>query len=100
MALKRSGSRFEASIWPGFVDAMTALLLILFFVLSIFMIVQFTLRETITDQDLELNNLSSQIEQQDSELNNLSSLISKKETELNSLSTEILSKEERLNKLT
>ena len=100
MALKRSGSRFEASIWPGFVDAMTALLLILFFVLSIFMIVQFTLRETITDQDLELNNLSSQIEQQDSELNNLSSLISKKETELNSLSTQILSKEERLNKLT
>ena len=100
MALKRSGSRFEASIWPGFVDAMTALLLILFFVLSIFMIVQFTLRETITDQDLELNNLSSQIEQQDSELNNLSSLISKKETELNSLSTQILSKEEKLNKLT
>ena len=67
MALKRSGSRFEASIWPGFVDAMTALLLILFFVLSIFMIVQFTLRETITDQDLELSNLSSQIEEQDLE---------------------------------
>lgn len=72
MALKRSGSRFEASIWPGFVDAMTALLLILFFVLSIFMIVQFTLRETITDQDLELSNLSSQIVEQDLELNDLS----------------------------
>ena len=99
MALKRSGSRFEASIWPGFVDAMTALLLILFFVLSIFMIVQFTLRETITDQDLELNNLSSQIEQQDSELNNLSTLIGKKEAELKNLSVEILTKEERLNKL-
>ena len=99
MALNRSGSRFEASIWPGFVDAMTALLLILFFVLSIFMIVQFTLRETITDQDLELNNLSSQIEQQDSELNNLSTLIGKKEAELKNLSVEILTKEERLNKL-
>ena len=61
MALKRSGSRFEASIWPGFVDAMTALLLILFFVLSIFMIVQFALRETITGQGRELDNLSAQL---------------------------------------
>ncbi|MGY9052563.1 MAG: peptidoglycan -binding protein, partial [Rhodobacterales bacterium] len=55
------GSRFEASIWPGFVDAMTALLLILFFVLSIFMIVQFALRETITGQGRELDNLSAQL---------------------------------------
>lgn len=61
MALKRSGARFEASIWPGFVDAMTALLLILFFVLSIFMIVQFALRETITGQDRELDSLSIQL---------------------------------------
>tara|TARA_B110000211_G_scaffold199607_1_gene230105 strand:- start:6810 stop:9020 length:2211 start_codon:yes stop_codon:yes gene_type:complete len=100
MALKRPGSRFEASIWPGFVDAMTALLLILFFVISIFMIVQFTLRETITDQDLELDDLSSQIEQQDLELNDLSTLIGNKEDELKKLSTEILSKEKRLDNLT
>ncbi len=100
MALKRPGSRFEASIWPGFVDAMTALLLILFFVISIFMIVQFTLRETITDQDLELDDLSSQIEQQDLELNDLSILIGNKEDELKKLSTEILSKEKRLDNLT
>ncbi|MGB2406840.1 MAG: flagellar motor protein, partial [Amylibacter sp.] len=100
MALKRSGSRFEASIWPGFVDAMTALLLILFFVLSIFMIVQFTLRETITDQDLELSNLSSQIVEQDLELNDLSTLIGNKEDELKNLSAEILSKEKRLDNLT
>jgi chemotaxis protein MotB len=61
MALKRSGNRFEASIWPGFVDAMTALLLILFFVLSIFMIVQFALRETITGQGRELDSLTLQL---------------------------------------
>ena len=76
---KRSKSNIPSTIWPGFVDAMTALLLILFFVLSIFMIVQFTLRETITDQDLELSNLSSQIEEQDLELNDLSTLIGNKE---------------------
>ena len=48
-------------IWPGFVDAMTALILVLFFVLSIFMIVQFVLRDTITGQGEQLDELSVQV---------------------------------------
>ncbi|WP_208352516.1 peptidoglycan -binding protein [Pseudaestuariivita rosea] len=62
MALsRRTGQRFQASIWPGFVDAMTALLLVLMFVLTIFMIVQFMLRETISGQESELNELASEV---------------------------------------
>lgn len=62
MALtRRTGQRFQASIWPGFVDAMTALLLVLMFVLTIFMIVQFMLRETITGQASELNELNVEL---------------------------------------
>jgi chemotaxis protein MotB len=54
-------ARFSGIIWPGFVDVMTALILVLFFVLSIFMIVQFVLRDTITGQDRELDALSVQV---------------------------------------
>ena len=62
MALsRRSGRRFEANIWPGFVDAMTALLLVLIFIISIFMIVQFMLRETIETQGSELDDLSDSL---------------------------------------
>ncbi|ARE39557.1 Flagellar motor rotation protein MotB [Rhodovulum sp. P5] len=62
MALtRRGGNRFQASIWPGFVDAMTALLLVLMFVLSIFMIMQVMLKETITGQETELSELGSQL---------------------------------------
>ncbi|WP_347312712.1 peptidoglycan -binding protein [Defluviimonas sp. SAOS-178_SWC] len=57
----RGGQRFSANIWPGFVDAMTALLMVLMFVLTIFMIVQFTLRETINTQDDELAALADQV---------------------------------------
>ena len=57
----RGGQRFSTNIWPGFVDAMTALLMVLMFVLTIFMIVQFTLRETINTQDDELASLSEQV---------------------------------------
>ncbi len=62
MALsRRTGQRFQASIWPGFVDAMTGLLLVLMFVLTIFMVVQFVLRETITGQADKLDALSAEV---------------------------------------
>ncbi|HUF87014.1 MAG TPA: peptidoglycan -binding protein [Thermohalobaculum sp.] len=58
---RRAGGRPEANTWPGFVDALTALLLILMFVLSIFMIVQFTMHETISGQSRELDELNRQL---------------------------------------
>ena len=62
MALsRRAANRFQASIWPGFVDAMTGLLLVLMFVLTIFAIVQFVLTETITGQDAEISEISDEM---------------------------------------
>lgn len=59
--LRRSSHRMSGSIWPGFVDAMTALLLVLMFVLTIFMVVQSMLRDTISGQEHELDALSAEI---------------------------------------
>ncbi|MCB1347673.1 MAG: peptidoglycan-binding protein, partial [Maritimibacter sp.] len=62
MALTRRANRnVSTSIWPGFVDAMTALLLVLMFVLTIFMVVQFVLRETISGQESELDILHARV---------------------------------------
>lgn len=62
MALsRRTGTRFQGSIWPGFVDAMTGLLLVLMFVLTIFMVVQYVLTERITGQESELDQLSGEV---------------------------------------
>ncbi|TKD22728.1 peptidoglycan -binding protein [Rhodobacter capsulatus] len=63
MALSgRRGQRFTTTnVWPGFVDAMGALLMVLIFVLSIFMMVQSMLRDTITTKDHELDALSAQV---------------------------------------
>jgi len=62
MALsRRSSNRFQNAIWPGFVDAMTGLLLVLMFVLTIFMVIQFVLRQQITGQESELNALSAEV---------------------------------------
>ncbi|WBU51977.1 peptidoglycan -binding protein [Paracoccus sp. SCSIO 75233] len=63
MALSRGrgGNRFSSTIWPGFVDAMTALLMVLMFVITIFMIVQSVLRETVDRQEDELGQLAEQV---------------------------------------
>ncbi len=62
MALsRRSSNRFQNAIWPGFVDAMTGLLLVLMFVLTIFMVIQFVLRQQITGQETELDTLGREV---------------------------------------
>ena len=71
MLTRRSGERFTANIWPGFVDAMTAILLILMFILSIFMIVQSVLRDTISSQKIELDEQQTELSQLGNNLEDL-----------------------------
>ncbi|MCB6179174.1 peptidoglycan -binding protein [Rhodobacter sp. Har01] len=59
MALSRR--RDMSLIWPGFVDAVTTLLMVLMFVLTIFTVMQSVLRDTITTQDTELSALNEQV---------------------------------------
>lgn len=59
MALRRK--RDSSMIWPGFVDAVTTLLMVLMFVLTIFTVMQSVLRDTITAQDTQLDSLTAQI---------------------------------------
>ena len=58
---RRAGNRGSGPIWPGFVDAITALLMVMIFVLTIFMVVQFVLSEEINNQDDELASLNAQL---------------------------------------
>jgi len=56
--------------WPGFVDAMATLLLVIIFLLSIFMLAQFFLSQQISGKDTALTRLNAQI----AELTNLLAL--------------------------
>ena len=67
-ARKRSGDRVD--YWPGFVDALSTLLLAIMFLLSVFVLAQFILSQEITGKDTVLNRLNSQL----NELTNLLSL--------------------------
>lgn len=57
----RSRRRIEANYWPGFVDALSSLLLVIIFMLSLFMLTQFFLGQEIQGRDTALARLNSQI---------------------------------------
>jgi chemotaxis protein MotB len=61
MPLSKRRRNEEAPYWPGFVDAMAQLLLVIIFLLSVFMIAQFLLARQISGQDSALGQLRSQI---------------------------------------
>jgi chemotaxis protein MotB len=71
MALARS-RRSEAAFnyWPGFVDALSTLVLSIVFLLSVFLVVQFFLSQEVTGKDKALEQLNAKIAQ----LNDLLSL--------------------------
>jgi chemotaxis protein MotB len=63
MALGR-GRRVESvNYWPGFVDALSTMLLVIIFLLSVFMLAQFFLSREVTGKDTALARLNRQIEE-------------------------------------
>ncbi|MBV1886541.1 MAG: peptidoglycan -binding protein [Parvibaculaceae bacterium] len=86
MALSRRRKKTtpSADYWPGFVDAMATLLLVLIFLLSIFMLTQFFLAKAITGKDSALDALRSQMAE-------LSSLLALEKRENSSLQATIFS---------
>jgi len=58
---RRSGRGFD--YWPGFVDALSTMLLVMIFLLSVFMLAQFFLSRDLSGKDTALLKLSRQIEE-------------------------------------
>lgn len=54
-------SQRSVNTWPGFVDALATLLMVIIFLLMIFVIAQFFLNDAISGRDDALNSLESQV---------------------------------------
>jgi len=61
MPSSRSRRGQVTNYWPGFVDALSSLLLVIIFLLSLFMLAQFFLSQQIKGKDTALTRLNSQI---------------------------------------
>ncbi len=63
MALARARRERGIDYWPGFVDALSTLILGIVFLLSVFVVVQFFLSQEITGKETAINRLNDQIAQ-------------------------------------
>ena len=61
MALSRSHRRDEQNFWPGFVDALSTMLIGIVFLLTVFVLGQFFLSQELTGKDTALDRLNRQI---------------------------------------
>ena len=61
MASAYGRTRERVSYWPGFVDALSSLLLVIMFLLTLFVLAQFFLGQEILGKDTALSRLNSQI---------------------------------------
>jgi chemotaxis protein MotB len=61
MAVRTGSSRQSPNIWPGFVDALATLLMVLVFLLMIFVVAQFFLNDAISGRDSALLRLQNQV---------------------------------------
>tara|TARA_Y100001970_G_scaffold291556_1_gene429154 strand:+ start:21363 stop:22502 length:1140 start_codon:yes stop_codon:yes gene_type:complete len=86
----RSRTRRSADIWPGFVDAISTLLLVLIFLLTIFISSEFLLSKLLSNKDDALEGLNIQI-------NQLSELLSLEKKENRNLANTISRLNEKLN---
>jgi chemotaxis protein MotB len=90
LARSRNRTRRSADIWPGFVDAISTLLLVLIFLLTIFIASEFLLSKLLSNKDDALEGLNMQIYQ-------LSELLSLEKTENKDLTSTISKLNEKLN---
>jgi chemotaxis protein MotB len=63
MALGRNRRERAVNYWPGFVDALSTLILGIIFLLTVFMVVQFFLSQEVAGKDTALTRLNQQIAQ-------------------------------------
>src|SRR5262245_57217762 len=63
MAIARARRDIGLNYWPGFVDALSTLILGIIFLLTVFVVVQFYLTQEVTGKDTALSRLTAQIAQ-------------------------------------
>ena len=94
MPRRRSSS--EANIWPGFVDGLSTLLLVLMFVLSIFVVAQFYLGEKLTSVKDELLSKDSELARLTARINELAEQLGLTQSEKAELERQVLALEDTI----
>lgn len=84
-SLSRRNSRSDVSAWPGWVDALSSLVMVVIFLLMIFVVAQFYLATAITGRDEQLHVLNGKV----AELNEILAMQKQANTELGAANAQL-----------
>ncbi|WP_372994987.1 peptidoglycan -binding protein [Marinobacter sp.] len=84
----RRRSRSTTNVWPGYVDALSALLMLVIFMLLVYVVSQLYLSQTLSDRDTQLARLNAQ-------LNELSELLGLEESRNEALEDQLTGLQDR-----
>ncbi|MEM9619839.1 MAG: peptidoglycan -binding protein [Pseudomonadota bacterium] len=94
--MARRRTRSEANIWPGFVDGLSTLLLVLMFVLSIFVVAQFYLGDRLQTVKDELASKDDELARLIAQINSLNDQLGLAQSERERLQAQVLSLEDTI----
>ena len=94
--MARRRARGEANIWPGFVDGLSTLLLVLMFVLSIFVVAQFYLGDRLNTIKTELASKDDELARLIAQINSLNDQLGLASREKERLQAQILALEDTI----
>lgn len=94
--MARRRTRSEANIWPGFVDGLSTLLLVLMFVLSIFVVAQFYLGDRLQSVKNELASKDDELARLIAQINSLNDQLGLASREKERLQAQVLSLEDTI----
>ena len=94
--MARRRMRSEANIWPGFVDGLSTLLLVLMFVLSIFVVAQFYLGDRLQSVKDELASKDDELARLISQINSLNEQLGLAQSERDELQLQVLALEDTI----
>lgn len=96
--MARRRMRGEANIWPGFVDALSTLLLVLMFILSIFVVAQFYLGDRLQSVKNELASKDDELARLIAQINSLNDQLGLAQKEREQLAAQVLALEDTIAK--
>ena len=96
--MARRRTRSEANIWPGFVDGLSTLLLVLMFILSIFVVAQFYLGNRLESVKEELASKDDELARLISQINSLNDQLGLAKSERDQLQVQVLALEDTIAK--
>src|ERR1700747_1789473 len=90
MALARRGYRTELNVWPGWVDGLSSLIIVVIFVLMVFVVAQAFLQQQLSNRDRSLAELNQRVAE-------LNTMLGKERENGEALRAQISSTLEKLN---